>query len=62
MNASSPLTTAVQVALAISVAFAARSLLGWPLVACMLGGVVASYPLITVLVAVGGLLSAERSD
>lgn len=60
MNASSPLTTAVQVALAISLAFAARYLLGWSLVLCVLSGVIASYPLTMVLVAVGGLLARDR--
>lgn len=60
MNASSPLTTTVQVALAIGATIAARRMLGWPWVACVAAGVVSSYPLTLLIVALAGHVAARK--
>lgn len=56
MNASSPLLTMLQIAIAVGGAIGLRQALEWPVLGCVMVAVVASYPL-TALVAVAvGLL------
>jgi len=60
MNASSPITTTVQVALSIGATFVARQVFGWPWVGCIAAGVIGSYPLTLIIVALAGAV-AEKS-
>lgn len=62
MNASSPLTTTVQVALSIGVAIAARQLFGWSWIACVVAGVGGSYPLTLAVVALAGAVARRGAD
>lgn len=61
MNASTPLLTAAQVALAIGGTAAGRYVFDWSLLVSLLFGVALSYPLTALAVAVGRALADQRS-